>query len=100
MKTKGTIIGFTLVWAMVLCASAGRSADTKQVRMYPDPGYHLMGGYRGPRSVDYYTMVPQGLGDTFPQKKEWWADRKAEHDAGRLSKHQILSVLYGENRVP
>ena len=84
MKTERTIIGFTLVWAMVLCASAGRAADTKQVRMYPDPGYRLTGGYRGTRSVDYYTMGSLGLGDTFPQKKEWWAARKAAREFSAL----------------
>lgn len=44
------------------------------VRRYPDPGYRLMGVYAGgPDAYFDYSLAKMSLGDTFPNKGQWWA---------------------------
>ena len=67
--------------------------DTK-VRPYSDPGYRLLGMYRG-NWADYSMSLTLSLGDTFSNKRRWWEDLKKAHEAGRLNPHRITCIYFG-----
>ena len=74
------------------------SASAEQVRPYPDPGYRRLGVYgRGPESRFDYHLVKLRLGDTFPDKKPFWAGLKAERTRQDDShRHDVYFLYCGE----
>ena len=66
--------------ALMLCLGTGVPA-ADGLRDYPNPGYHRMGVYAGgPREYFDYSLSKMSLNDTFPNKKKFWAERKAAAD--------------------
>jgi len=71
------------------------AASEAKVRPYADPGYRRLGTYGG-GPFDYY-MGKMSVGDTFPNKKQWWEKLKNEYDAKR-HRHDIYIVYTGLHR--
>ncbi len=70
-------------------------AETK-VRPYPDHGYAQLGVYAGgPPSHFDYQLQRLILADSFPNKKQWWESRRADHKAGRSNKQDIYMIHVG-----
>ena len=68
------------------------------VREYNDPGYHRIGVYAGgPASYFDYSLAKMSLGDTFPNKRAFWEQRRVQaqrtDDAG--SQHTVFVVYSG-----
>jgi hypothetical protein len=88
-------LAISLIIALLLPSAAGAQTD---VRAYPDPGYRRLGVYAGgPDSYFDYRLSKLSLGDTFPNKKAYWASLKA--DEQRLTsphRHDIYCVYCGE----
>ncbi len=85
---------------LVLSVIAGMALPTSaqvRVREFRDPGYRLLGAYRGLAGeyADYAGHGVISLGDTFPNKKQFWAGMKTEHDSGKASDYSILGVYLG-----
>ena len=72
---------------------ATRDVRQDAVRRYPDPGYRLMGVYAGgPDAYFDYSLAKMSLGDTFPNKSQWWTALKKN---GPAHKHNIYTVYVG-----
>ena len=73
-------------------------AHAQKTRPYPDPGYGQMGVYaRGPDSYFDYHLAKMKLGDTFPNKRRFWADLKADESRRQSShRHDIYFIYCGE----
>ena len=94
-------IGRTLCGLACLSFFAmGDCAAQTEVRPYSNPGYTRIGVYGGgPRKYFDYNQVRHSLGDTFPNKKQWWERSKATYDAGKFgSNHDVWRVYCGERR--
>ena len=62
----------------LLSACAPLTSVADGPRDYSDPGYHRIGVYAGgPRDYFDYALAKTNLGDTFPNKKSYWSERKA-----------------------
>jgi hypothetical protein len=74
------------------------SAQAEEMRLYPDPGYRRLGVYaRGPDSYFDYHLVKLTLGDTFPNKREFWSRVKARREnLNNSHRHDIFIVYCGE----
>ena len=92
MQVGSTTTTSTVMAVMALTFASQACAET-QVRPYPDPGYGRLAMYGGGRSFDY-AMNKRGMGDTFRDKKQWWADLKKNHDPDR-DKHDIYIMFTG-----
>ena len=89
------------VLACVVCVlTAGAEAQT-EVRPYPDPGYRSLGVYGGgPKSYFDYHLAKLSLGDSFPNKKGYWANLEAVRGKENgLSKHEIFVLYCGERET-
>ena len=72
---------------------ATRAVRQDAVRRYPDPGYRLMGVYAGgPDAYFDYSLAKMSLGETFPNKSQWWAALKKN---GPAHKHNIYTIYVG-----
>ena len=84
--------------ALLLCLGTGVPA-ADGLRDYPNPGYHRMGVYAGgPRAYFDYSLSKMSLNDTFPNKKKFWAERKAAADnprRGGESPHTVFTIFCG-----
>ena len=84
--------------ALLLCLGTGVPA-ADGLRDYPNPGYHRMGVYAGgPRAYFDYSLSKTSLNDTFPNKKKFWAERKAAADnprRGGESPHTVFTIFCG-----
>ncbi|MBB75855.1 MAG: hypothetical protein CMJ75_15215 [Planctomycetaceae bacterium] len=71
------------------------AAAAEPVRAYRDPGYHRIGVYAGGPPLYFdYSLTKLPLGDTFPNKRGFWEERRAlsEH-AERPSADWLHSVF-------
>ncbi len=68
--------------AAVLLSSLAHAQH--DVRAWPDPGYGRLGVYAGgPDSYFDYQLAKLSLGDTFPNKKAYWAALQANESEKR-----------------
>ncbi|MBC8876611.1 MAG: hypothetical protein H8E44_44855 [Planctomycetes bacterium] len=105
MKTKPRASTRRTIWlkclaALILFAALPliERAHAQKVRLYPDPGYGQMGVYAsGPDTYFDYHLAKMKLGDTFPNKKQFWADLKVDEDRCESShRHDIYFIYCGE----
>ncbi len=70
----------------------------QEVRSYPDPGYGRLGVYAsGPDDYFDYHLVKLRLGDTFPNKKQFWTGLKVDEKRhGSSRRHDIYFIYCGE----
>ena len=79
--------------ALMPISSDAQDQAARGVRRYPDPGYRLMGVYAGgPDAYFDYSLAKMSLGDTFPNKSQWWAALKKN---GPAHKHNIYTIYVG-----
>ncbi|MFH1920760.1 MAG: hypothetical protein ABIP48_12830 [Planctomycetota bacterium] len=92
---SGIVSGSILALLMALL-----SVDAQEVRPYPDPGYRRLGVYGGgPESHFDYHLVKLRLGDTFPDKKQFWSGLKARRAEQQDSHRHDLYFLYCGERT-
>jgi len=79
----------------LLSACAPLTSVADGPRDYSDPGYHRIGVYAGgPRDYFDYALAKTNLGDTFPNKKSYWSERKAASRAGGGESPHNVYVIY------
>lgn len=93
-----TRAGKCLIALAVLSASLVELAYAEEVRPYPDPGYRRLGVYAGgPESYFDYQLAKLILRDTFGNKKQFWANLKAdEKQQSGSRRHKIYTIYCGE----
>ena len=76
----------------------GFACAQQTVQAWPDPGYRQLGVYAGgPDRYFDYQLTKLSLGDTFPDKKAFWAELKsAEGRRNTSHRHNIYFVYCGE----
>jgi hypothetical protein len=82
-------------------SSVARLAHAQHdVRAWPNPGYGRLGVYAGgPDSYFDYRLAKLSLGDTFPNKRAFWAGLWANENEKRLKsvrRNDIYFVYCGE----
>ena len=89
-----TVFLVPVVTTLCLC----HTTTAQPIRAYPDPGYRHLGVYaRGPESYFDYHLVKLRLGDSFPNKREYWAKLKASRAEQTGShRHDVFLVYAGE----
>ncbi len=88
---------YLVCFLLVTLANGVEAAEP--VRRYMDPGYHRIGVYAGgPPEYFDYSLSKSSLGDTFKNKKAYWAERLKAFRArqrGGQPNHTIHTVFCG-----
>ena len=102
-ESAGTIGRYPLAIARFLSVALAallsiESARAQEVRPYPDPGYRRLGVYGGgPESHFDYHLVKLSLGETFSNKRPFWAGLKARRAKQKDShRHDVYLIYCGE----
>jgi len=84
----------------IACVALPLAAEAQQkVRDWPDPGYRRIGVYGGgPESYFDYRLAKLSLGDSFANKKAYWAGLKANKEHRTEPHRRTIYFIYSGER--
>jgi hypothetical protein len=80
----------------IVCFALPHASDAQlEIGEWPDPGYRKLGVYGGgPDSYFDYRLAKLSLGETFPNKKSYWAGLKANDESRTEPQRPTIFLVY------